>query len=84
MSRYCMWLKVSGAFSPSSILECSTVASVYISAAGKRVSEMLEAKNNSSQLICKKMCCGHAWSEQLVSVVEDNRCIQPKFSSKCL
>ena len=37
-----------------------TVASMYISAAGKRVSGNSAGQNDNSQCICDKLYCGHA------------------------
>ena len=54
-----------------------TVASMYISAAGKQVSEYREGQNDNSQCICDKQYCGHASREQVPQVVDGIWCISP-------
>ena len=61
-----------------------TVASMYLSAAGKRVSGNSAGQNDNSQCICDKLHRGHALREQVPQVFDGIWCISPQFKPQII
>ena len=72
---------ISPRFKPQII---QTVASMYVSAAGQRVSWNLAGQNDHSQCICDQLNGKHAVWEQVPQVVDGIWCISPKFITKII
>ena len=72
---------ISPKFKPQII---KTVASMYISAAGKQESVHWKGQKDNSQCICDKLYCGHAWRDHVLQVVDGIWCISPKFKPQII